>query len=114
MRFTYAAQASSAHPGSLAATARTLSLGTLLCRGLFLLGCGVEAHRLAAPDLLEVVELSHGGMHDVHDDIAEVDEHPLAGLLAFHAVDARARLADTLLHPVGERLHLPVRVAARD
>src|SRR5687767_3644387 len=114
MRFAYSAQACSAHAGSLALTARTLSLGTLFCRRLLFLGGRVEAHGLAAPDLLEVVELAHRRMHDVHHHVAEVDEHPLAGLLSLYAVHPRAELADALLHAIGERLHLAVGVAARD
>src|SRR6185369_14274173 len=112
MRRAYSAQASSAQPGSLALTARTLSLGTrlLLCR----LHPVDETHGLPAPDFLEVIELAHRGMHDVHDHVAEVDQHPLAGLLALDAVHARAELADALLHAVCERSDLPIGVAARD
>src|SRR6185295_3588913 len=101
MRRAYSAQASSAQPGSLALTARTLSLGTRLfpCR----LHLDGEAHGLSAPDFLEVIELAHRGMHDVHHHVAEIDQHPLAALFPFHAVDARALLADALLHAVGER-----------
>src|SRR5205809_6522657 len=115
MRRAYSAQAVSAHAGSLALTARTRSLATsglpagALCRG------GLrQLHRLAAPYFLEVVEVAHRGMHDVHDDVAEVDQHPLAVGFALHAVDARAVLAHLVLHVVGERLDLARRVAARD
>src|SRR6185436_1768319 len=111
MRRAYSAQASSAQPGSLALTARTLSLGTP--RLLWFLSID-KANRLAAPDFLEVVEVAHRGMHDVHDDVAEVDQHPLARLLAFDAVYARAELADALLHAVRQRSDLPIGVAARD
>src|SRR3990170_7556515 len=109
MRRAYSAQAASAQSGSLPLSATTWSLGTrlrLLFRGLgfaFLAHrLGFLAHRLAAPDLFEVVELAHRRMHDVHHHVAQVDQHPFAARLAFHAVDARALLADALLHAVGE------------
>src|SRR5256885_2021280 len=78
--------------------------------GLFAL----EAHRLPAPDLLQIVEIAHRRMHDVHDHVAEVDEHPLAARFALDAVDAHAVLPDFLLHAVRQRLDLARRVAARD
>src|SRR5688500_4908338 len=114
MRFAYCAQAVSAQPGSLALTATTWSLGTRFrfCRALLLRR--VEAHGLAAPDLLEIVEAAHRGMHDVDHDVAEIDQHPLPGRFALDAVDARAELAHALLHAVRQCLHLPVRIAARD
>src|SRR5574339_617811 len=111
MRFAYSAHASSAQPGSLPPSATTRSLGTLLRLRFFLL---LELDRLAAPDLLQVVELAHRGMHDVHHHVAQVHQHPLAAPFALHAVDAPAGLLDALLHAVGERLDLAVRVAARD
>src|SRR5687767_10803399 len=113
MRFAYPAQASSAQPGSLAATATTWSLGTRpgFPGGLRL---APQPDRLAAPDFLEVVEVAHRGMHDVHHHVAQVDQHPLAAGLALDAVDARAELAHALLHAVGKRPHLAIRVTARD
>src|SRR5581483_3073382 len=110
MRRTYSAQADSAQAGRRLLTARTRSLGTGLLRGLR----PAQAHALAAPHLLEVVELAHRRMHDVHHDVAEVDEHPFAVSLALDAEDARAERLELLLHVVGERLDLARRVAARD
>src|SRR5438552_18958198 len=99
MRRAYSAQAVSAHAGSLALTARTRSLATnafLFCGG------GLrQLHGLAAPYFLQVVEVAHRGMHDVHDDVAEIDQHPLAVRLPFDAVDPRAALAPLVLHVVG-------------
>src|SRR5256885_12822743 len=102
MRRAYSLQAVSAQAGSLALTARTRSLGTCalfrhrLLRGGLLLRrpCGSCRHgdRLAAPDFLQVVELAPRRMHDVHDDLAEVDQHPFAVGLALDAVDAGAAL----------------------
>src|SRR6266850_7189163 len=121
MRFAYSAHAVSAQAGSLALTARTRSLATcalvrrrLLRTRLLRRRRPLELDRLAAPDFLEVVEVAHRRMHDVHDHIAQVDQHPFAVRLALDAVDARTALAQLLLHVVGERLDLPRRVAARD
>src|SRR5260221_1083677 len=107
MRRAYWSHAVSAHAGSLALTARTRSLATSGLLDNALCGGGLrQLHRLAAPHFLEVVEVAHRRMHDVHDDIAEIDQHPLAVGFALHAVDARAVLAHLVLHVVGERLDL--------
>src|SRR5436305_12585461 len=103
MRFRYSAQAASAHAGSLWLTARTRSLGTRLGAELgfrlpFRLGLclrrRLHADRLAAPDLLQVVEVACCRMHDVHDDIAEVDEDPLAAGFALDAAGRRTELTE--------------------
>src|SRR5437660_9778632 len=119
MRRAYSVQAVSAQAGSLAAMARTCSLATrfvLLCRriGGRTRGGFLDSHRLTAPDLLEVVEVAHRGVHDVYDHVAEIHQHPLAARFALDAVDARAALSRLFLYVVGERLHLARRVAARD
>src|SRR5581483_10275489 len=114
MRRAYSAQAVSAQAGSLAAIATTCSLGTGVVLRRLLDASAFDLHRLAAPYFLEVVEVAHRGMHDVHDYVAEIDQHPFAAGLALDAVDARAVLAGLLLHIVGERLHLACRLAARD
>src|SRR4051794_31509926 len=98
MRRAYSAHAASAQSGSLALTARTCSLGTrrflLFLRRLLgrLVGHWrvFRADGLAAPHLLEVVELAHRGMHDVHHHVAEVDQHPFAGALSLDAIDLGA------------------------
>jgi hypothetical protein len=46
---------------------------------------GVFGARRHVPELLEVIELAHARQHHVHDEIGEVDEHPLARALAFYA-----------------------------
>src|SRR5262245_59611009 len=107
MRFSYSAHAASAQSGSLPPSATTWSLATrlFLHRTFFLLRDRLlrrrfHLHFLAAPDLFQVVEAAHRGMHDVHHHVAEVDEHPFAGLRALHAVDARAERGELLLHVV--------------
>src|SRR5919201_6320622 len=118
MRRAYSAQAVSAQAGSLAAMATTCSLATgALFRRLLhrrARGGSLYSHGLPAPHFLQIVELAHRGMHDVHDHVAEVDQHPFAARLTLDTVDPRAVLAHLLLHVVGERLHLARRFAARD
>ena len=50
----------------------------------------------------------------MHDDVARVDEYPLAGVFAFDTEDLSARFLDLLADVVGERLHLSVGVGRRD
>src|SRR5687768_15718341 len=111
MRRAYSAHSACAQSGSLALAARTCSLGTRvrLFRRLLRLG---HLHGLAAPDFLQVVEAAHRGMHDVHDDVSQVHQHPLAARLALDAIDARAERLDPLLDALGERVELAARVAA--
>src|SRR5260221_2628137 len=113
MRRRYSSRALRAHAGRLLATATSWSLATLRLRFLGLRFLG-EPDFLAAPELLQVVVAAHRGMHDVHDDVAEVDQHPLAVAAALDAGDARADLLHRFLHARGERVHLPVGVTARD
>src|SRR4051812_11969639 len=102
MRFSYSAHAASAQSGSLPPSATTWSLATRLGFRLLLLfddglfggrffhGRLFQIDALAAPDFFQVVEAAHRGMHHVHHQVAEVDEHPFARLRALHAVDAGA------------------------
>jgi len=50
----------------------------------------------------------------VHDDVGEVDEHPLARALALDADRAEAGFLGLLDDSAGDRTHVPVRAAARD
>jgi hypothetical protein len=53
-------------------------------------------------------------LHDVNDDVARVDQHPFAGLLALDPDDRRADLLQPLAHVIGERLHLPIGLGGGD
>src|SRR4051794_893575 len=122
MRLAYSAQAASAHAGSLASSATTCRRATfrglLLRRRLLRHGfrglVGFQLDRLAAPDFFQVVEAAHRRMHDVHHDVAEIDEDPFAARLAFDAVDAPARLLDLLPDTIGERAYLRARSPGGD
>src|SRR5438067_2134621 len=104
MRRAYSTQAVSAHSGSLAARATTCSLATRFFLRRRLCRRARQAYGLAAPDFLEVVKVAHRRMHDMHDHVAEVDEHPFAARFALDAVDPSAVLARLFLHVVRERL----------
>src|SRR6185369_6128975 len=106
MRRRYSSRALRAQAGRLLATASTCSLATR--RRL------LELYFLVAPELFQVVVAAHGRMHDVHDDVAEVDQHPLAVAPAFDAEDLGAELLELRLHMGGERVHLAIGVAAGD
>src|SRR6266536_160874 len=62
------------------------------------------------PQLFEVVIRARGGLHDVDDDIAAVDQHPFAGLLALDTDDARARSLERIADMLSKRLLLPGRI----
>ncbi|MNU66208.1 hypothetical protein D3C71_555170 [compost metagenome] len=53
-------------------------------------------------------------MHDVDDHVAQIDQHPLTGFLAFHADDLAAGVLDLVAHRGGQRLGLTVRGAGND
>ena len=48
------------------------------------------------------------------DHVAEVDQHPFAGVSTFHADDVAAGVLDLVAHRGGERLGLAVRGAGND
>src|SRR5262245_31406489 len=84
-------------------------------RGGLRLRAGALGARLAfAPQLLEVVVLPDRRLHDVDDDVAEVDQNPLAGGLALGAVHLLAERLRLLLHAARERLGLARRVGGGD
>src|SRR2546421_13113318 len=95
MRRAYSAQADSAHAGRRLLTATTRSLGTRFSPGRAACAAGrlggrLEAHRLAAPDLLEIVEVPRRRMHDVDHHVAEIHQDPFAVRLALDGVNAGA------------------------
>ena len=66
------------------------------------------------PQLFEVVVRTNRRLHDVDDDVAAIDQHPFAGLLAFDADDRGTGFLQPVAHVVGERLRLPVGFGAGD
>ena len=55
-------------------------------------GADVQSHRRSGPamsaagqpHLFKLIKLSHFGAEDVDDDIAGINQHPVAGFFAFH------------------------------
>eukprot|EP01092_Planopodium_desertum_P003000 TRINITY_DN15154_c0_g4_i1.p1 TRINITY_DN15154_c0_g4~~TRINITY_DN15154_c0_g4_i1.p1 ORF type:complete len:319 (+),score=77.32 TRINITY_DN15154_c0_g4_i1:1023-1979(+) len=76
----------------------------------------VVGRRLVAngPQALERVELAHARQHHVHDDVAQVDQHPFGFTLAFntqgHDVDVLGEAHDF----VGDGLHMAGRSTRYD
>ncbi len=68
----------------------------------------LQPHRLLAPDLLEVVVVADGRLHDVGDGRAAVHDDPLAVFLALDPRLGKAGLAHRIAHAGGQRLGLPV------
>src|SRR6266702_7285007 len=62
--------------------------------------------RRRSPELFEVVVSAHRRLHDVNHDVAGIDEHPVASLLAFDADDRRAAGLEAVSDVVGKRLGL--------
>src|SRR5262245_7610004 len=93
-------------------TATTSSFIARRRSGRDLAGAATPCRRTRRPQLLEVVVLAYGRLHDVHDHRAEVHQYPFAGLLAFDAVDAAAAFAHLVLNAAGERPPLAVGVGA--
>ena len=73
-----------------------------------------QAHRLLAPQLLQVVILPEARLHDVYHRLPAVHNDPLAIGLAFHARLGEARLAHGITHAGGQRLGLAVGRARGD
>ncbi len=69
---------------------------------------------LVAPDLFQAVVSADRRLHDVHDHVAQVDQYPFPGVLAFHADDVAAIVLDLVAHRGGQRLGLAIRGAGDD
>src|SRR6185369_3872915 len=76
------------------------------------LGCGGLIALGQRPELFEIIKLAGARQHHVHDDVAEIDEHPLAYLLPFDANWAMALLFRFLNDRVRDRAHVPVGASA--
>src|SRR4051812_21701976 len=70
--------------------------------------------RADVPQALEAIELAYSRQHDVHDDVLQVDQHPLAIALAFHAHRPEAGLLGVLDDAVRDRAHVTIGIAAGD
>src|SRR5262245_25590777 len=109
-RRAYSATPASIQAGSLWPAA----ISRMRMAGFWLSYAGFALHGAQVPELLEPVELADARQHHVHDEVLQVDEHPLALLLALDAVGAVAGLAAALDQAVRDRLDVAVGVAGRD
>ena len=73
-----------------------------------------DPHRLAPPEFFEVVVGPDRRLHDVDDDVAEVDQHPLAGVFAFDRNHMAAMVPDLVPNACRKRSALPVGGGADD
>src|SRR5258708_1266356 len=78
------------------------------------LGARGALRRRHIPQLLESVELAHARQHDVHDHLAQIDEHPVAVLLSLDAVRAESRLLGPFDHALRDGAHVPIGGTTRD
>ena len=60
------------------------------------------------PHFLEVIELAHLGPKHVHNDVAGVDQNPVAGFLALNAHAAETLFFEFALELVGDRANMPI------
>lgn len=67
-----------------------------------------------APEPLDIVETARVGLESVHDDIACINQHPLAGAHAFDLRRAEAAVFQRLHNPFGDRTDMPIRSSGRD
>src|SRR5215470_6332547 len=78
-----------------------------------LVGGGI-ARALGRPHLFEIVELPHLRPEHVHDDVAGVNQDPVALRLALNAGAPIARVLELVLELLGDRAHMPVGAAGGD
>src|SRR3984885_5940490 len=78
------------------------------------LGAGGALRHRHVPQFLETVELAHARQHDVHDHLAQIDEHPVAVLLTFDAVRTEPRLLGLFDHALRNGAHVAVGGPASD
>src|SRR5688500_2379245 len=115
MRRAYSSNPASTHAGILwpIATMTTLMPGAISAGGLpFLAAAGRRRRR--GPQFFQVIVLADGGLHDVHDDLTDIHQYPLAGLLSFDAVDLRSQRLQLFLNVVGESPALTGGIGARN
>jgi hypothetical protein len=68
--------------------------------------CAVAASA-GKPHLLKLVEVAHFRAKDVDDDVARVDQNPVAGILAFELAGHAVALLEPVHQFLGDRRDLP-------
>ena len=67
-----------------------------------------ELDRLVPPKLFKVVVLADGGLHDVRNSSATIDDDPFAVIFTFNAGLAKACFTHSIANAGGQRLSLTV------
>src|SRR5215831_6530725 len=81
---------------------------------LLLVRRGCVARPFSRPHLLEVIELAYLGPEDVHDDVAGIEQHPVALRSAFDAHPTVSGLFKLALDLLGDGSDVPIRAARSD
>ena len=89
-----------------------LGLGFFFHNGFGFVGAEFEANWFVAPNFFQVIVLTDGRLHDVHDHRAAIDNDPLAVFFALHAGFAKAGIPHFIAHACCQGLGLAVRGAA--
>ena len=59
---------------------------------------GPVDHRVHIPEILKLVKIAHARLHDVHDDIRQIDEDPLSEFVPFDTERVDAGIPGPLEH----------------
>jgi hypothetical protein len=76
---------------------------------------GPRFHRCGhghGPHFFEVIEIPRFGAEDVHDNVAQIDENPIAGITPLDAQDVVPGFLQGIDQAVGKRDDLTVRLTA--
>ena len=71
-------------------------------------------HGTRVPQPLQAVELAYAGQHHVHDDVLQIDQHPLPLALALGAERPESIPLGLLDHVLRDGAHMPVGGAGSD
>jgi hypothetical protein len=66
------------------------------------------------PHLLEIVEFPNLGLEQVNDDVADIDQNPVALFFAFDANPAQSRFLQLAVQLIGQRADVPIGSAGCD
>src|SRR5262249_30176257 len=83
-------------------------------QGLWLVRRGPVARPLSRPHLLEVIERAHLGSEDVHDNVAGIEQHPIALWPALDAHPAVSGLFELALDLLGDGSDVPIGATRSD
>src|SRR5262245_16666491 len=124
--FTWCGLMNITYPAAIPSAAATIATSQRIMSPSVAFGAGLLAARLAlerlgqldarraGPEALEVVELAHGQVEDVDDDVAVVDQHPLSVRHALDGDRALTASAQIVLDRLGDGLDLRIGASGAD